>query len=211
MQLSPVRFNALLNGLGQLTGLRRAHDCPCRDEHSGAARPDCPACAGIGVIWDAAVDAMVALAGQKVQRGWAQFGFYEQGDVVLTLPSDSPAYDMGERDRVVFLQSTTPFSVTRTRTGAEKLDFPVATVEAVLWLDGNGLRVDGGLPAVAADGSLTWASGAPPAQTQYSITGRRRPEYFCWGDFPQDRAHHGGRTLPRRVVLRRFDLFGRQQ
>jgi hypothetical protein len=167
--------------------------------------------AGVGVIWDGPVDAMVALAGQKVQRGWAQFGFYEQGDVVLTLQSDSPAYDMGERDRVVFVQSSMPFSVVRTNTGAQKLEFPVATIESVLWLDGAGVRVDGALPAVAADGTLTWASGAPPADTQYSITGRKRPEYFCWGDFPQDRAHHGGLPLPRRVVLRRFDLFGRTQ
>lgn len=211
MQLSPVKFNALLNNLGQMTGLRRAHDCPCRDPYSGAARQDCPSCAGVGVIWDAPVDAMVALAGQKVQRGWAQFGYYEQGDVVLTLQSDSPAYDMGERDRVVFVQSSMPFSVVRTNTGPQKLEFPVATIESVLWLDGAGVRVDGALPAVAADGTLTWASGAPPADTQYSITGRKRPEYFCWGDFPQDRAHHGGLPLPRRVVLRRFDLFGRTQ
>ena len=43
----------------------------------------------------------------------------------------------------------------------------------------------------------------------YSMTGRRLPEYICYHDFPQDRAHHSGARLPRKVVLRKFDLLGR--
>ncbi|MCK7579808.1 MAG: hypothetical protein MZV65_31715 [Chromatiales bacterium] len=43
----------------------------------------------------------------------------------------------------------------------------------------------------------------------YTLAGRAYPEYFCYGDFPQDRAHHHGEPLPRKVVLRKFDLFGR--
>jgi hypothetical protein len=58
-------------------------------------------------------------------------------------------------------------------------------------------------------GTLTWGADVPPDGAQIALTGRKRPEYFCLQEFPQDRAHHHGRDLPRRVVLRRFDLFGR--
>lgn len=210
MKFSVPKFNSLLHNLGQAITWRAAHDCPCRNPDSGAAAYDCTVCSGIGTYWDDEIAAHTALASQKVHREWANMGLWESGDVVLTIPSDTPVYDIGEFDRVVFIQSTQPFSLTRTRTGGEVLDIHVATVTSVAWLDSGGNLVQGGVPTVAAGGALSWDSGEPPAGVQYSITGRQRPEYFCYGEFPQDRAHHGGMTLPRRVVLRRFDLFGRQ-
>jgi hypothetical protein len=67
------------------------------------------------------------------------------------------------------------------------------------------------LPIVTGGDSLTWSEegGCPPAGVQFSVTGRRQQEYYIFRDLPQDRAHHGGAALPRRVVARRFDLFGR--
>ena len=34
------------------------------------------------------------------------------------------------------------------------------------------------------------------------------PEYYCFQEIPIDRPEHSGAALPRRVALRRFDLFG---
>ncbi|HET7675841.1 MAG TPA: hypothetical protein VFL54_09995 [Gammaproteobacteria bacterium] len=210
MNLSPTRLNALLNKVGQDVAWRAGYDCPCRNPRSGAADPGCANCHGLGVTWRVdATAARTALAAQKIQRQWADFGLWQNGDVVLSIPSDSPLYDIGEFDRVVFSQSSEPFSHTRIHDGTDRLAFPVVTVSRVFWL-ANDAIVEGGIPDVdAADGVLTWAGGEPPPGMQYSITGRRRPEYFCFGDFPQDRAHQGGARLPRRVVLRKFDLFGR--
>jgi WD40 repeat protein len=74
---------------------------------------------------------------------------------------------------------------------------------------GVAFSPDGGLVAsVAENGAITWAV-APPIGAQFSMIGRAHPEFFLFKDLPQDRAHHGGATLPRRVVLRRWDLFGR--
>ncbi len=205
--LSPGKFNALLNKMGQSIAWRKAYDCPCADPNSGAARYGCAQCGQTGIIWNPPVTAVAALAGQKVQRAWATFGLWEQGDVVLSLPSDSALYAMGEFDRAEFSDSSTPYSIKLTRGSSDVMPFTVSSVDRVFWLDTNDQIVEGGIPTVAADGTLTWISGEPPVGTQYSITGRKRPEYFCWGEFPQDRAHQGGTALPRRVVLRSFDLF----
>lgn len=207
MRFSSGKFNAFLNKLGQSTSWRKAYDCPCADPNSGAAKYGCLQCNQTGIIWDPVVTAKTALAGQKVQRAWAMFGLWEQGDVVLSIPSDSALYAMGEFDRVEFDDSSVPYSIKLTRGADDVMPFTVSSVDRVFWLDVNENIVEGGIPTVAADGTLSWTSGEPPAGTQYSITGRRRPEYFCWGEFPQDRAHHGGEPLPRRVVLRSFDLF----
>lgn len=206
--LSATAFNAMLNEMGQTVAWRRAYDCPCRDAYSGAARPDCPSCRGKGVAWATAVNGIVAVSGQKVQQAWAKMGMYEEGDQVLTLPSDSPLYAMGGYDRVEMAQSSIPFSRTLVRSGSEGLPFHVERIERCFWLDGDGDPAEGGIPTVVA-GVLTWATDAPPNGMQYSLTGRQRPEYFVLRDFPQDRAHYGGQTLPRRVVTRRMDLFAR--
>lgn len=128
--------------------------------------------------------------------------------MVLSLPSNSPVYAMGENDRVIMTDSSVPFSTTRTRTGTESLVFPVSSIDKVFWLVA-GAMVNGAIPTVSAAGLLTWASGGPPSGAQYSITGRKNPEYFMFASFPQDRAHHGGAKLPRLVVMRLFDLYGR--
>lgn len=209
MRLQPFAFNQLLNHLGQNARWRKAHACPCKDAYSGAARPGCAACGSVGTIWDAPASGVVGLAGQKVQQSWREFGIYEEGDVVLTIPSDSPVYAIGEHDRVTLTDSSTPFSLTFVRGDGDTLRFTVDVIQRVFWLDSNDAIVDGGIPAVAANGAMTWVSGEPPAGTRHTITGRKRPEYFHFRDLLQDRAHHQGEDLPRRVVLRDFDLFSR--
>lgn len=211
MRLSPAKFNAFLNNIGQDFSWRHSYSCPCIEEHSGAPDNHCGLCGGRGRIWEAAVDGKSGIAGQKVQRQWAEFGMWENGDVVLTIPSDSPLYAMGEFDRVVMTNSSQPFSMNRTRGVNDRLDFmKVLQIDRVFWKDQDDNIVEGGIPVVDEDGNLSWPDGgAPQPGTQFSITGRKQPEYFCFQEFPQDRAHHFGADLPRRVVLRKWDLFGR--
>lgn len=210
-ELIPEEFNEFLTSIGQAVLWRPSRVCPCRNPHSGAARADCPVCFGLGVIWDAGVESIAAMTGVKAQRAWADFGRWENGDTVFTLPSDQPIYDMGEGDRVVLMNSSEPFSVVIPWGGA--ITGQVVSIGACSYVNfaENAPVHDVALPipAVAGDGTLSWTSGGPPSGTQVAVTGRRRPEYFCLQDFPQDRAHHQGRALPRRVVLRRFDVWGR--
>lgn len=211
MRLNPAAFNAWLDNIGQQFKWRKAFKCPCVNQFSGAATPGCPACGGKGVLWDPAADAKAGMAGQKVQQRWQQMGQWEDGDAVVTIPENSAMYEMGKYDRVVMLNSTDYFSLALTRGDAqERIHEPVEKVTRVFWLDAQKAIVNGAIPAVNADGTLVWpGSGAPPLGTQYSITGTRFSEYFCWGNFPSDRNEHSGARLPKRVVLRRFDLFGR--
>lgn len=224
MRLSPARFNRLLKppgGLGQNVTWRPAYACPCRDPHSGAARQGCLQCSGRGQLWADPKRAWTGLAGMRVAREWANFGLWESGDVVLTIPGDSPLYAAGEFDRITMDDSSEPFSILLTDQAPRPVDWEPVTVKAgfapvsisrIIWKNpSTEALVEGAIPLVTGGDSLTWTNqaGCPPAGVQFSITGRRSQEYYLFKDLPQDRAHHGGAALPRRVAARRFDLFGR--
>ncbi|MBE0437615.1 MAG: hypothetical protein IBX56_17655, partial [Methylomicrobium sp.] len=91
----------------------------------------------------------------------------------------------------------------------KKLRFNVLSIDRVFWRAPDKTIIEGRPPSVDEDGVLTWGSLRPPAQATYSITGRRVPEYFVYIDLPLDRPMHHGEPLPRRIVCRRFDLYGR--
>jgi hypothetical protein len=211
MQLSPSKFNSFLAGIGQQYTWRKSYACPCTDPHSGAPKPSCPICFGKGRQWLAGVNGVAGMTGMSTQRAWAQFGLYESGDVVVSIGSDSPMYTMGQYDRVTALNATNQFSVVLTH-GAqvEALVMTVNSIDRVFWLTTDGTAVvEGGIPVVNSDGTLTWAGGAPPANTKYTVSGSKFLDYFCFGDFPSNRNEHSGAPLPKRVVLRDFDLFRR--
>lgn len=211
MRLSPCRFNAFLNHIGQDVTWRVAHACPCVVPHSGAARPNCPVCSGKKWFWgETPVPSRIGVAGTRVQRDWRDFGRYESGDMVITLPSDQPIYAMGEFDRVVAVQSSDVFQLqfTRGRPG-ETLRFAPQSLTRAFWLDAAQNVVDGVPPVADATGALTWGAGGPPVGTQYTLRGTRSPEYYCFSELPADRPIHGDMRLPRKVVLRKWDLFGR--
>lgn len=209
----PARFNTLLGvarpGLGQNVAWLKATSCPCRNPLSGAAKQSCPTCKGKGVFWSDPIAAWTGLAGMKVAREWAMYSEWASGDVVITIPSDSPLWNIGEIDKVKFTDSSQPFS-TVLMGGVDLLPFQAASIDGVIWLDPiTQAPVTGGIPTQASDGTLSWTSGSPPTATQYTVSGRRIPEYYCFRDMAQDRAHSAGLALPRRVILRLFDLFGR--
>ncbi len=206
MKFSPTKFNRLINNLGQTVEWRKADKCPCRSE-DGVPVTNCAHCRGSGYIWASPVTCVLAQSGQKVQRVWANFGLWEDGDTVVTLPSDSAAYAMGEFDRVKMMNSTIPFSITMDHAAIDYIPFSVAYIDRTFWINDQDNIVEGTIPTISAN-ILTWVS-APPIGEQITISGRKHPEYFSVGEFPQDRAHHGGLTLPRRVVLRSFDLYGK--
>lgn len=216
MQFSPAAFNQFLgeNGnIGQLYNWFQSYACPCVDPHSGQSKPSCPLCFGKGRQYSAPVEGVAALAGQKVQREWAQSGVYEQGDIVVTIPEDTPVYDMGQFDRITALNATQAFSLILTSgdPDLERLFTPVEVVTRVFWLNPAGTAVvEGTIPDVAADGTLTWPDGdEPPAGVQYTISGRKFLDYYCFGMFPTNRNMQQGLRLPRKVILRDYDLFNR--
>lgn len=211
MRLDPKAFNAHLNHMGQKFRLQKALRCPCLNPHSGAADPGCQNCRGKSWFWEGDIPAVAGVASQQIQLRWAQFGLWQDGDMVVSIPENSPMYDMAQFDRVIALNSTDTFSVTLVRGGAnEQLYDPVEKIDRVFWLGNDGKIVNGAIPAVSDDGVLSWSgSGAPPAGKRYTVTGTRFAEFFCYGPYPSNRNEHQGARLPKRVVLRRFDLFGR--
>jgi hypothetical protein len=210
MQLNPAAFNAHLQHMGQALLWRRAFQCPCRNAHSGAAKPNCPRCSGKGIFWGEPVQATAGVASQSTVRKFAQIGQWLTGDALFSIPENSPLYAAGKDDRIQMLNSTDRFSMTLTRGQNDRLQFHVKAVDNVFWLDTDGFTmVQGGIPTVGDGGVLTWSSGEPPAGKQYAIAGERFSEYFIWQELPSDRGEHHGARLPRRVQARMFDLFGK--
>ncbi len=214
MRLNPAAFNAFLSGnIGQDVLWRSSAICPCVNPQSQSANPRCPRCSGKGRLWSAPVAAKVGVQRQSINEKRSQQLNWELGDAMLTVDESSAMYDARQFDRVTLLNSHAGFSVALTRGDpTERLYFQAATVDRVFWYTGaggTGTLVEGGVPTVAADGTLTWSAGAPPAGVQYSITGTRMSEYFIYLDLPSDRGEHFGARLPRRIVAKSFDVFGR--
>lgn len=160
-------------------------------------------------MWDAPIECVSGVSQQNVNPKFADFGTFEQGDLTMTIPSDSPIYDAGRFDRVTLLNSTDVFSRTMVRGDNDNLsDLTVQSVSRVFWI-AAGVIVDGGIPSVSDTGVLTWASGSPASGAQYSITGTKFADYFIYDMLPSDRNEHSGAALPKRATLKRFDLFGK--
>jgi hypothetical protein len=210
MRLNPAAFNRHLAHMGQDFIWRRAYACPCRNPNSGAAKPNCKRCFGKGTFWGDPVPATAGVASQSVTRQFAQFGQWEAGDAVISIPENSPMYEAGRYDRMLMLNSTDRFELPLVRGQNDKVQLPVERFERVFWLAPDGFTiVEGGLPTVSDAGALTWASGEPPVGTNYTITGTRFTEYYVFEQLPSDRGEHHGARLPKRVQARRFDLWGR--
>ncbi|WP_288076741.1 hypothetical protein, partial [Pseudomonas sp.] len=104
MRFNREAFNRHLNNIGQKVIWRASYACPCTNPNSGAADPKCPLCIGIGRIWEKGVETTVGIATQKTQERWAKLGMYETGDMVLSVPENSPMWDRGGQfDRVMTL------------------------------------------------------------------------------------------------------------
>lgn len=211
MKLDPAAFNRHLKHVGQRLLWRQSFMCPCVIEFSGAADTSCTLCHGKGRMWNAPVESVAGVTRQGVDSQFQDFGAMEQGDLTLTVPNSAACYDMGKFDRITLLNSTDVFSRVLTRGDNDRLlDIPVQSVTRVFWRNAakTGI-VEGGIPTVGEGGALTWASGEPDAGVQYSITGIKFDEYYVYSSLPSDRNEHQGAALPKRVALRKFDLFGK--
>ena len=209
MQLSPSAFNDFLNCVGQHFDWRSAYACPCINPHSGSPDQSCPHCLGKGRFWSEPVLGTAGIVGQSQLKKFSQLGVWEDGDTMLSIPSDSPLYDIAQYDRVIAINRSEPFSINLISGINDSLRFSVLSLDRVFWIDADKNLIENDIPVVGPGGTLIWGAEHPPSQVTFSLTGRRVPEYFVYMDIPFDRPFFHGVKLPRRVVLRRFDLYGR--
>lgn len=209
MQLNPADFNAFIANIGQQFLWQKSYACPCINPATQSPQPQCPQCHGKGHIWAEPIAGIAGVPSQSVQRKFSQIGQWEAGDMILTIPSDSPLYDIGMYDRVLQVNGNDPFSTTLRKGFNDKLPWKAKTIQRAFWL-GAGVVVDATPPIQDANGVLVFGTDAPLNGTTYSVTGTKFSEYFVYQSFPGDRGHHFGAALPLRVQLRRFDLMGRQ-
>ena len=212
MRLNPAAFNRHVAHIGQQLVWRRSYSCACVNPDSGAADPKHQLCMGKGRLWDEGIDTVAGVSRQDANSEFSGPGPFDTGDMMLTIPEESPMYDAGQFDRVLMKNATDVFSQPLKR-GApvERLLFSVASFIRVFWLDTvTRTEVEGSLPVIDAVGNLSWPNGGgPPIGTVYSLTGIKYDEYFIFLALPSDRNQHSGARLPKRVSARKGDLFGR--
>lgn len=209
MDFSPDALNAHVKSMGHDFGWRRAYACPCVSASSGAARDDCINCDGKGVIWQPEKDCRLGFTNQSAQKAMRDFGAFEMGDALLTLPSDEPCYAAGRYDRFRNKNSTHSFSFNLKAGLNDRLRFTISRFERVFWLDADQNIVEGALPEVDDLGVLSWpASPSPAPGVTFSLSGERYDEFYAFLDLPATR-NVGIMGLPRKLAVRRFDLFAR--
>lgn len=214
MKFSRQAFNAHIDNIGQDVLWMRSWACPCMDRNTGSPQPACPLCVGRGRLWDAPVEMVMGIASQSTQIKWAKMGMWEHGDMVVVLPENCEAWDYGGQfDRFITKQGLDGFSEVLTRGApSERLRMPVNSIMRCFWIEpGDPVRIqEGGLPVIDAKGRPSWPNGGePPPGMQYSLTGDRFSEYFMLDSYPSDRNEHRGMRLPKKIVLRKWDLYGR--
>lgn len=162
-------------------------------------------------MWAAPVETVLATHQEQPQIRMGAPGAYMDGDLIATIPNTSPVWGAGLYDRITLRDATEAFSVYLIRGHvSERLLFEVVEVHEVFWKNATTQAlVPGGIPTINENGVPVFTEKAPPAGTTYSITGTRRPEYFVARDLPSSRGMHSGEALPKRLQLRRWDLFGR--
>lgn len=213
MRFNAQRFNRFIANVGQEVRWRRSFACPCANPISGAPDPKHGLCSGKGILWAEPVDTVCGVTSQEITPELVAAGLFDSGDMTMTVPADSPMWqDAGRFDRVVLLNSTDVFTKNLQR-GApgEQLLYTVSRLSRCFWLHPQTKAVvEGKLPVVSADGRLSWPDGGePPPGFVYSLTGERFDEYFVFDKMPSDRNEHRGMPLPKRLQLRKWDLFGR--
>jgi len=155
---------------------------------------------------------VAGVAHQNVDAQSIAAGVFEAGDMLLSIPENSPMWGIGQYDRVLMMNSTDVFSQPLERNGAtERLLFTAKSFTRAFSLDPvTRDAVEWPLPVVDANGNLSWPAGdGPPDGTVYSLTGEKYDEYFVLNSYPSDRGEHSGARLPKRVNLRVWDLFAR--
>lgn len=210
MQFNPGAFNAFLASMGQQVQWRRSFVCPCAK--SGTPDPKHALCLGKGHLWDEPIGAVVGVTSQQASMELIQAGQYDSGDMVMTIPENCELWDLaGQYDRIMLLNSSDVFSQSMIHgSPTERLLFKPKSITRVMWLHPTTKElVTGGIPDVDANGNLTWADGEPPPGATYSLTGDKFDEYFIFGPYNSDRNEHSGYRLPKKSLLRKFDLLGR--
>lgn len=213
MRFNQQSFNRHLLNIGQSISWRRSYACACVNPASGAPDPKHTVCNGKGRIWDKPLTSIIGISAMKASPQLATIGLWESGDVIGTIPENSTMWDnCGRFDRVVLNNSVHAFSQPFIR-GApnEKVMFTVKSIDRCFWLDPETRAVvDGGIPLVGTGGTLDWPDGGEPANgVSYSLSGLKFDEYFIFDQLAQTRNEHSGMRLPKKVQLRKWDLFGR--
>lgn len=228
VHFNEARFERFIAEHGTPATWRKARQCPCLDEVTGQADPNCALCMTYpGIVWDAQGIALNILAPGRSRRDfYDSLGAAERGIIQLTFPAVLPGSALplvpGHEDWVQFEAAQLTVNNERLIRGAvdplgrsvERVRMPtVLNVDACESVTGRGVtahlveyvwNVDF---TIDVTGAVTWSGSNVPASGQaYVLRYQARPVYICWG--PQSRDEYGVQQ-PYKCFAQRLDFFRR--
>lgn len=169
------------------------------------------------VNYSARVQVRVHAQAFKQSRAWLDRGQLKTGDLEVSIPHrlpdllrENPAWHAKEHDVFVF-----PDQRIRYQQRFEGKGKPTLTYRLVRELRTARALVGGALVTyqpgedfTVTDGQVAWLTAPPPGA--YVLEYDAAPEAYVFAELPQTR-HIDGHPLPRRVGLRRFELYPHQR
>lgn len=204
-------FNGFLKNLGQQATWERASICPDRSHRTGGTNPKCVVCQGRGHLWSAPQDVTVGFTSMQTVREFGTLSQWEQGDGIVTIGSDSPAYGAGDFDRLTLTNAIVRVCHVLTRGSNDKLKyrFPVAILEVWAIVASAKVVLVKDTDFTLSGNTITWITNTVQLEQNYTVLYTARPEYFVYRDWLQDRPHQRGLALPRKVHVRLMELMNR--
>lgn len=151
--------------------------------------------------------------GVTTQREFSTSGEYDALDIQLTVDRHledgttlNPAWDAGEHDRVVLLDTWRRHTQHLQRGVQDACVYRrVRDVRLTTVVNGALVTYEAGTDYTLDDGVVTWLAGrGPKVRAFYALEAQVSPEYYVFQVLPQTR-HMDGQQMPRRYVLRGFE------
>lgn len=210
------RYSKLAAEQGWRVQWYRGLKCPCFQEGTGGANPDCQACRGLGYQYDTAVEGRLNIRADERLR-YSERGEGTEGTLLTSVPAkildlsvrphilvDNPLYEMGENDLLVLLDAETRQHDVLTRFDHERLRYRalVRVIEVVGVVENQRVIYESPIDyQVSPEGLVTWADGAGPDEgAKYTVQYWARPEYIARTELGASRLH-GGVALPKKFTL----------
>lgn len=195
-------FTNLLSGqLGSRLQWEKWHRCPCTGAE-GAARQDCPLCAGEGGTFDPPSEifraGLTGVSAKALENMRTRLGPGLKGDASVSIPANAPAYGLvSANDRFLAVDAMDPLEWVITPNTPLLLPTGAVIVETLGLGPGGASLVSATLPSPGADGRIT--------VTQNVVVRMRAPRRFrVVSDIGKLRSWIPG--LPQPFLLEQVDM-----
>ncbi len=196
-RFTPERFTHLLHRHGVSVLWEQPQLCTCWNQRHGQTidwktnQPDpyCPNCHGEGWVYlNPTLLSGILLTQLTPEKDFGVWGQIEEGDILCTVPNDSPAWRnfvLGDRLTILDITYTQFEQVTHgTAPGNDMLRY---VPFEVLGIGYGATSYRPGLDYQIQANQIIWVGDQPPLGAIYGVRFTTQPQYMCWTRLPEPR------------------------